>query len=84
MCAICMSSQELFTRLHVDLLPGVLQDRLRLHAHRSLPMACSLCSGTETSRSGVCPNLYHFSLQVFHGAFPAAPLPTQVHVALLC
>lgn len=55
----------------LHMLPVVLQDRLRLHAHRSLPMACSLCSGTETSRSGICPNLYHFSLQVFHGAIPA-------------
>lgn len=43
----------------------LLPDRLKLHVHRSLPMACSLCSGTDQSTSG-CPNLYHHSLQVFH------------------
>ena len=72
MCNLYATSHTIYVpSLTSAALPNVSQDRLRLHAHRSLPMACSLCSGTETSRSGVCPNLYHFSLQVFHGAFAA-------------
>jgi len=39
-----------------------LPDRLKLHAHRSLPMACVLCS-TEDNK------LYHRKLNVFHGEF---------------
>jgi hypothetical protein len=58
----------------------LLPDRLRLHAHRSLPMACTLCSGTEVSRSGVCPNLYHFSLQVFHVDLLPSRLKLQIFV----
>ena len=44
------------TRICAQWLP----DRLKLHAHRSLPMACALCS-TEDNK------LYHRKLNVFHG-----------------
>jgi hypothetical protein len=74
-------------RTHLVLL--VLQDRLRFKAHRSLPTACRLCSGTERSAAG-CPNLYHTSLQVFHGAssmsacdglaYPISTKATSSHV----
>ena len=39
----------------------MLPDRMKLHIHRSLPEACSLCSGEQ---SGI---VYHQALNVFHG-----------------
>ena len=63
--------------LHPSRCICVLQDRLKLHVHRSLPVACSLCSGTEVSTSG-CPNLYHYSLQVFHGATSIRSSPVRL------
>ncbi len=64
---LCTSFVPLAPSLHIIRAVGALQDRLKLHVHRSLPIACPLCSGTDHSRSG-CPNLYRASLQVFHGA----------------
>jgi hypothetical protein len=57
----------------------LLPDRLKLHVHRSLPMACPLCSGTDVSRSG-CPNLYHTSLQIFHVDLLPSRVKLQIFV----
>jgi len=44
----------------------LLPDRLKLHAHRALPLACTLCSGRECCSMSGRPNLYKGSLDVFH------------------
>jgi hypothetical protein len=50
---------------------------MKLHVHRSLPIACSLCS-TEDNK------LYHKKLNVFHGARPTpAALLEKACVACL-
>ena len=53
----------------------LLPDRLKLHAHRALPLACTLCSGRECCSMSGRPNLYKGALDVFHGALSVATDP---------
>ena len=52
-----------------------LPDRMKLHAHRSLPMSCPLCSTEENK-------LYHRKLNVFHGEHIANQYDCNRHMSL--